>query len=77
MSFKNEEKEACKNCRFFDELSKLAPASQGPVQGKCRRYPPSASMVMHQGNVAFGHEWSHVGKNDWCGEFERKNAIIS
>ncbi len=52
-----EEKETCKNCRFFT------------TSNHCRRYPPT---VVQQGNSNCIFIFPTVESNSWCGEWRTR-----
>lgn len=64
----------CANCKFFDQ-----PAGTPEERGLCRRYPPTATVIMQpQRNIAAGGVAMQpcpisvdcpVMATGWCGEF--------
>jgi hypothetical protein len=52
---------ACEDCFYFFARP-----------DRCRRFPPTVSMLTtHSGSSAYTH-WPAVMKSDWCGEFKSK-----
>ncbi|MCP3666527.1 MAG: hypothetical protein GY696_29180 [Gammaproteobacteria bacterium] len=54
MHAKNEEKEQCKNCRYW-------------VSGECRRHAP---VIPIEGELAGMDSQPNTYKDYWCGDFE-------
>ena len=58
----DENRSACKTCKYFVLLKKQA-AERNYDIGSCHRHPPKASY--------FGAGWPQVTPEDWCGEYKK------
>ncbi len=57
---------ACEDCFYFFARP-----------DRCRRFPPTVSMLTtHSGSSAYTH-WPAVMKSDWCGEFKSRAEPLS
>lgn len=41
----------------------------------CKRYPPTVTAVIHNGGVATLNSVVHVGKSNWCGEYQETKSV--
>jgi hypothetical protein len=65
---------SCETCRFFDPKSPIAGSgSRADLYGTCRRRPPVCFPVDARPESPSGIRtaWPHVGKTEWCGEWEK------
>ena len=64
-----ENKNACKNCKFSDELAN--PSYSEPAL-ECRRLPPTQATDKQKADP---HPFPIVSPECWCGEFDEKPEI--
>ena len=64
----------CENCEYFN-----VPKTDNNKSGECRRYPRVAHIMSDtDGNNRIIEIWSesdftYTSKDDWCGEFKKRN----
>ena len=60
--------QACKNCRFFREITDYSTPKRKDIIGECRRYPPQA---VYQETIINETNWRFpvVGEFHHCGEW--------
>ncbi len=65
MGSKDEDKIACRFCRYWEGNLVISKAT-------CRRYPPPAYKSSFIG--AWSPVWPKTYRNEWCGEFKAKES---
>ena len=61
--------ERCENCKFFGDDGST------PNQGRCKRYPPTALILMTPNGPGEAGIYPPTGYNNVCGEWVKGNLV--
>jgi hypothetical protein len=61
--------DCCGNCRFFELIEEENGA------GICRRYPPRAFIIAHNGGETSTSVFPPMHVTKWCGEYKTEDFI--